>query len=151
MFYTHISGANSRKLVRVVRKRKPELCTIRVLSRLHPNSNNQTIRGWDFCFEVVVSFERIWKQNRFVSDRPLSLPISNTIALRATLPCRFNLVYFLICIFQVRKSQPGFDFKSRIVHNSAFENLAQFRFSDFRQSVELFQHNSPSGHLALQV
>ena len=92
MFYTHISGANSRKLVRVVRKRKPELCTIRVLSRLHPNS--KTIRGWDFCFEVVVSFERIWKQNRFVSDRPLSLPISNTIALRATLPCRFNLVIY---------------------------------------------------------
>ena len=57
----------------------------------------------------------------------------------------------LACIFQVGKSQPGFDFKSRIVHNSAFENLAQFRFSNFRQSVELFKHNSPSGHLALQV
>ena len=58
---------------------------------------------------------------------------------------------FLACIFQVGNSQPGFDFKSRIVHNSAFENLAQFRFSNFRQSVELFKHNSPSGHLALQV
>ena len=57
----------------------------------------------------------------------------------------------LAYIFQVGKSQPGFDFKSRIVHNSAFENLAQFRFSNFRQSVELFKHNSPSGHLALQV
>ena len=47
------------------------------------------------------------------------------------------IFYFLVCIFQVGKSQPGFDFKSRIVHNSAFENLAQFRFSNFRQSGEL--------------
>ena len=44
---------------------------------------------------------------------------------------------FLVCIFQVGKSQLRFDFKSRIVHNSVFENLAQFRFSNFRQSVEL--------------
>ena len=61
------------------------------------------------------------------------------------------ILCLLVCIFQVWKSQPGFDFKSRIVHNSAFENLAQFRFSNFRQSIELFKHNSPSGHLVLQV
>ena len=40
----HISGAKSRKLVQVVRKRKPELCTIQVLSTIEVLSTIQVLK-----------------------------------------------------------------------------------------------------------
>ena len=72
LFVMHIWGAKSRKLVQVVRKRKPELSTIRVLSRLHPNS--KTIRGWDLiwtCGELWENLEakslRVWQTTFFTN------------------------------------------------------------------------------------